>query len=104
MADYGINIGVNVQSGSLTKLTQQLKELRAIEKDLIDIQKSGTVSQKKVSDARRAAKDEINANKKAALDAAKAFNKQTGILTKGTAALGELKKLKTDGQLLLKRL
>ena len=92
MADYGINIGVNVQSGSLTKLTQQLKELRAIEKDLIDIQKSGTVSQKKVSDARRAAKDEINANKKAALDAAKAFNKQTGILTKGTAALREQEK------------
>ena len=92
MADYGINIGVNVQSGSLTKLTQQLKELRAIEKDLIDIQKSGTVSQKKVSDARRAAKDEINANKKAALDAAKAFNEQTGILTKGTAALREQEK------------
>ena len=92
MADYGINIGVNVQSGSLTKLTQQLKELRAIEKDLIDIQKSETVSQKKVSDARRAAKDEINANKKAALDAAKAFNEQTGILTKGTAALREQEK------------
>ena len=92
MADYGINIGVNVQSGSLTKLTQQLKELRAIEKDLIDIQKSGTVSQKKVSDARRAAKDEINANKKAALDAAKTFNEQTGILTKGTAALREQEK------------
>jgi len=92
MADYGINIGVNVQSGSLTKLTQQLKELRAIEKDLIDIQKSGTVSQKKASDARRAAKDEINANRKAALDAAKAFNKKTGILDKGTAALREQEK------------
>ena len=92
MADYGINIGVNVQSGPLTKLTQQLKELRAIEKDLIDIQKSGTVSQKKVSEARRAAKDEINANKKAALDAAKAFNEQTGILQKGTAALREQEK------------
>ena len=92
MADYGINIGVNVQSGSLTKLTQQLKELRAIEKDLIDIQKSGTVSQRKVSEARRAAKDEINANKKAALDAAKAFNEQTGILQKGTAALREQEK------------
>ena len=92
MADYGINIGVNVQSGSLTKLTQQLKQLRAIEKDLIDIQKSGTVSQKKVSEARRAAKDEINANKKAALDAANAFNKQTGILQKGTAALREQEK------------
>lgn len=92
MADYGINIGVNVQSGPLTKLTQQLKELRAIEKDLIDIQKSGTVSQKKVSEARRAAKDEISANKKAALDAAKAFNEQTGILQKGTAALREQEK------------
>jgi len=92
MADYGINIGVNVQSGPLTKLTQQLKQLRAIEKDLIDIQKSGTVSQKKVSEARRAAKDEINANKKAALDAAKAFNEQTGILEKGTAALREQEK------------
>ena len=92
MADYGINIGVNVQSGPLTKLTQQLKQLRAIEKDLIDIQKSGTVSQKKVSEARRAAKDEINANKKAALDAAKAFNEQTGILQKGTAALREQEK------------
>ena len=89
MADYGINIGVNVQSGSLTKLSQQLKELRAIEKDLIDIQKSGSVSQKKLTDARRAAKDEINANKKAALDSAKAFAQSTGILQKGIGALKE---------------
>tara|TARA_X000001382_G_scaffold20199_1_gene12274 strand:+ start:1565 stop:4351 length:2787 start_codon:yes stop_codon:yes gene_type:complete len=89
MADYGINIGVNVQSGSLTKLSQQLKELRAIEKDLIDIQKSGSLSQKKLTSARRAAKDEINANKKAALDSAKAFTQNTGILQKGIGALKE---------------
>jgi len=89
MADYGINIGVNVQSGQLNKLTQQLKELRAIEKDLADIQKNGTSTQKKITDARRAAKDEINKNKKAALEAARSFTQFTGVLTKGSSALRE---------------
>jgi len=89
MADYGINIGVNVQSGNLTKLTQQLKELRAIEKDLVRIQESGVSTQKKVADARRAAKDEIDKNKKAALDAAKSFSEFTGVITKGSSALKE---------------
>ena len=89
MADYGINIGVNVQSGNLTKLTQQLKELRAIEKDLARIQQSGVSTQKKVTDARRAAKDEINKNKKAALDAAKSFSEFTGVISKGSSALKE---------------
>ena len=89
MADYGINIGVNVQSGNLTRLTQQLKELRAIEKDLARIQESGSSTQKKVADARRAAKDEINANKKAALEAARSFSEFTGVITKGSSALKE---------------
>lgn len=89
MAEYGINIGVNVQSGQLNKLTQQLKELRAIEKDLADIQKNGTSTQKKITDARRAAKDEINKNKKAALEAARNFSALTGVIDKGSAALRE---------------
>jgi len=89
MADYGINIGVNVQSGNLTRLTQQLKELRSIEKDLARIQESGVSTQKKVADARRAAKDEINANKKAALEAARSFSEFTGVITKGSSALKE---------------
>jgi hypothetical protein len=89
MADYGINIGVNVQSAQLGKLTQQLKELRKIEQDLIRIQESGVSTQKKVADARRAAKDEINKNKKAALDAAKSFTEFTGVISKGSSALKE---------------
>ena len=92
MADYGINIGVNVQSSQLGRLTQQLKELRKIEQDLIELQKDGLVTQKDSNNLRRKARDEISKNKKAALDAAKAFNSHTGILQKGTAALREQEK------------
>ena len=39
MAEYGINIGVNVQSQGVTRLSNQLKELIAQEKKLKDLSK-----------------------------------------------------------------
>ena len=40
MADYGINIGVNVQDSQLKSLTRELKELRQIEQDLAQLNKA----------------------------------------------------------------
>jgi len=89
MADYGINIGVNVQASQLSRLTQQLKELRKIEQDLIELQQDGLITQKASTDLRRKAKKQIEDNKKAVFDAAKSFSEFTGIITKGSSALKE---------------
>ena len=89
MADYGINIGVNVQASQLSRLTQQLKELRKIEQDLIELQQDGLITQKASTDLRRKAKKQIEDNKKAVFDAAKSFSEFTGVITKGSSALKE---------------
>jgi hypothetical protein len=73
MADYGINIGVNVQSGQLNTLTRELKELRKIEQDLSDLKKQGLVEDKKAAQLRRRAKDQANQLKQETKDLAKAF-------------------------------
>ena len=53
--DYGINIGVNVQSAQLKSLTRELKELRQIEQDLIQLKKEGAVADKDAARLRRQA-------------------------------------------------
>ena len=73
MADYGINIGVNVQDGQLKSLTRELKELRQIEQDLAQLNKAGLVGTKKSNDLRRAAKDQASKLKQETKDLAQAF-------------------------------
>ena len=73
MADYGINIGVNVQSGQLNTLTRELKELRKIEQDLSDLKKQGLVEDKQAAQLRRRAKDQASQLKQQTKDLAKAF-------------------------------
>ena len=73
MADYGINIGVNVQDSQLKSLTRELKELRQIEQDLAQLNKAGLVGTKKSNDLRRAAKDQASKLKQETKDLAQAF-------------------------------
>ena len=72
--DYGINIGVNVQSAQLKSLTRELKELRQIEQDLLQLKKEGAVADKDAARLRRQAKDQAAQLKKATLEQTKAFN------------------------------
>lgn len=73
MADYGINIGVNVQDSQLKSLTRELKELRKIEQDLAQLTKAGLVDAKNANNLRRAAKDQASKLKQETKDLAKAF-------------------------------
>ena len=67
MADYGINIGVNVQDSQLKSLTRELKELRKIEQDLAQLTKAGLVDAKNANNLRRAAKDQASKLKQESL-------------------------------------
>ncbi len=73
MADYGINIGVNVQDSQLKSLTRELKELRKIEQDLAQLSKAGLVEGRNANNLRRAAKDQASKLKQETKDLAKAF-------------------------------
>ena len=87
--DYGINIGVNVQSAQLKSLTRELKELRQIEQDLLQLKKEGAVEDKDAARLRRQAKDQAAQLKKATLEQTKAFNFNKNAVQAGTGKLRE---------------
>ena len=87
--DYGINIGVNVQSAQLKSLTRELKELRQIEQDLIQLKKEGAVADKDAARLRRQAKDQAAQLKKTTLDLTKAFNFNGDAIKEGVGKLRE---------------
>ena len=87
--DYGINIGVNVQSAQLKSLTRELKELRQIEQDLLQLKKEGAVADKDAARLRRQAKDQAAQLKKATLEQTKAFNFNKTAVQAGTGKLRE---------------
>ena len=92
MADYGINIGVNVQSQGVTRLSNQLKELIAQEKKLKDLSKqAGGETDKLNKQLEQNAKKQRD-NKAAALASAKAFAENTAQVRKSSAALAEQSK------------
>ena len=92
MADYGINIGVNVQAQSVTRLTNQLKELIAIEKKLKGQLKATGANTEKLNKQLEKNTERQKANKKAALDSAKAFATGSAQVRKSSAALAEQSK------------
>ena len=92
MADYGINIGVNVQAQSLTRLTNQLKELIATEKKLKGQLKEAGTNTEKLNKQLEKNTERQKANKKAALDSAKAFATGSAQVRKSSAALAEQSK------------
>jgi hypothetical protein len=87
--DYGINIGVNVQSAQLKSLTRELKELRQIEQDLLQLKKEGAVADKDAARLRRQAKDQAAQLKKATLEQTKAFNFNGNAIKEGVGKLRE---------------
>ena len=87
--DYGINIGVNVQSAQLKSLTRELKELRQIEQDLVQLKKEGAVADKDAARLRRQAKDQAAQLKKATLEQTKAFNFNGNAIKEGVGKLRE---------------
>ena len=87
--DYGINIGVNVQSAQLKSLTRELKELRQIEQDLVQLKKEGAVADKDAARLRRQAKDQAAQLKKATLEQTKAFNFNGDAIKEGVGKLRE---------------
>ena len=87
--DYGINIGVNVQSAQLKSLTRELKELRQIEQDLLQLKKEGAVADKDAARLRRQAKDQAAQLKKETLDLTKAFNFNGNAIKEGVGRLRE---------------
>ena len=87
--DYGINIGVNVQSAQLKSLTRELKELRQIEQDLLQLKKEGAVEDKDAARLRRQAKDQAAQLKKATLEQTKAFNFNKNAVKEGVGKLRE---------------
>ena len=89
MADYGINIGVNVQDSQLKSLTRELKELRQIEQDLAQLNKAGLVGTKKSNDLRRAAKDQASKLKQETKDLAQAFTLNGNAVEKSVGRLKE---------------
>lgn len=92
MADYGINIGVNVQSQGVTRLSNQLKELIAQEKKLKDLSKqAGGETDKLNKQLEKNAKKQRD-NKAAALASAQAFARNTAQIKKSSAALAEQSK------------
>jgi len=92
MADYGINIGVNVQAQSITRLTNQLKELIATEKKLKGQLKEAGANTEKLNKQLEKNTERQKANKKAALDSAKAFATGSAQVRKSSAALAEQSK------------
>ena len=92
MADYGINIGVNVQAQSVTRLTNQLKELIATEKKLKGQLKEAGANTEKLNKQLEKNTERQKANKKAALDSAKAFATGSAQVRKSSAALAEQSK------------
>jgi|9_EtaG_2_1085328.scaffolds.fasta_scaffold03080_6 hypothetical protein len=92
MADYGINIGVNVQSQSLTRLTNQLKELIATEKKIKGELKETGANTEKLNKQLEKNTQRQKVNKKAALDSAKAFTTGSEQVRKSSAALAEQSK------------
>jgi len=92
MAEYGINIGVNVQSQGVTRLSNQLKELIAQEKKLKDLSKqAGGETDKLNKQLEKNAKKQRD-NKAAALASAQAFAQNTAQIRKSSAALAEQSK------------
>lgn len=87
--DYGINIGVNVQSAQLKSLTRELKELRQIEQDLVQLKEEGAVADKDAARLRRQAKDQAAQLKKATLEQTKAFNFNGDAIKEGVGKLRE---------------
>ncbi len=92
MADYGINIGVNVQAQSVTRLTNQLKELIAIEKKLKGELKQAGASTEKLNKQLEKNTERQRKNKQAAIDSAKAFATGSAQVRKSSAALAEQSK------------
>ena len=92
MADYGINIGVNVQAQSVARLTNQLKELIATEKKLKGQLKEAGANTDKLNKQLEKNTERQRANKKAALDSAKAFATGSAQVRKSSAALAEQSK------------
>jgi len=92
MADYGINIGVNVQAQSVTRLTNQLKELIATEKKLKDQLKEAGANTEKLNKQLEKNAERQKRNKKEAIDSAKAFAKSSTQIRKSSAALAEQSK------------
>ena len=89
MADYGINIGVNVQDSQLKSLTRELKELRKIEQDLAQLTKAGLVDGKNANNLRRAAKDQASKLKQETKDLAKAFTLNGNVVKESAGRLKE---------------
>ena len=92
MADYGINIGVNVQSQGVTRLSNQLKELIAQEKKLKDLSKQASGETDKLNKQLEQNAKKQRDNKAAALASAKAFAENTAQVRKSSAALAEQSK------------
>jgi len=92
MADYGINIGVNVQAQSVARLTNQLKELIATEKKLKDQLKEAGANTEKLNKQLEKNAERQKRNKKEAIDSAKAFAKSSAQIRKSSAALAEQSK------------
>ena len=89
MADYGINIGVNVQSRSLTRLTNQLKELLKKEKELNAESKTVGANQESLNKKLAKNTEQQKKNKDAALKASQVFAKNTAQVRKSSAALAQ---------------
>lgn len=89
MADYGINIGVNVQSAGLNRLQTQLDKLIATEKKLKTALKEGTADRDKLNKKIDQTKQKQLQNKQAAFESARAFNQNTAQIRKSSSALAE---------------
>ena len=89
MADYGINIGVNVQSAGLNRLQTQLEQLVATEKKLKAALKEESADRDKLNKKINQTKQKQLQNKEAAFKSAKAFNENTAQIRKSSSALAE---------------
>jgi len=89
MADYGINIGVNVQSAGLNRLQTQLEQLVATEKKLKAALKEESADRDKLNKKIDQTKQKQLQNKEAAFKSAKTFNENTAQIRKSSSALAE---------------
>ena len=89
MAEYGINIGVNVQDAKLKSLTRELNELAKIEREIQELRSEGLISAPKAQQLTRATRDQASKLKKETLDLAKAFAQQFNQISRNNQQLAK---------------
>ena len=89
MAEYGINIGVNVQDAKLKSLTRELNELAKVEREIKELRSEGLISAPKAQRLTRATRDQASKLKKETLDLAKAFAQQFNQVSRNNQQLAK---------------